>query len=104
MLLGTIIILSRRTIRNTFTSHSETLKAIRGLDGIMLAINRRNEFNPERPDIMWCININYIQTKIRVELSGDNDELVPLKRKTIWKRIMKCPKLVDHRNLNIRNL
>lgn len=53
---------------------------------------------------MWCININYIQTKIRVELSGDNDELVPLKRKTIWKRIMKCPKLVDHRNLNIRNL
>lgn len=32
---------------------------------------------------MWCIDINYIRTKIRVELSGDSDELVPLKRKII---------------------
>ncbi len=39
---------------------------------------------------MWCIDINYIRMKIRVELSSYSDELVPEKQ-NYWKRVNEVP-------------
>ncbi len=39
---------------------------------------------------MWCIDINYIRMKIRVELSNYSDKFVPEKQ-NYWKRVNEVP-------------